>query len=108
VKIPARAPLTKQAQRTRVSPGPQVPLRGLAYEVGALGTQPGRSTASLADARTVGYSHARDSMQSVDAPSSMSERFVTDGHLRLSGRKDALAVPGARDSSSSRNALSSA
>jgi hypothetical protein len=87
VKIPARAPLTKQAQRTRVSPGPQVPLRGLAHEVGALGTQPGRSTASLADARTVDYSHARDSMQSVDAPSS--ERFVTDGHLRLSGRNDA-------------------
>jgi hypothetical protein len=25
-------------------------------------------------------------MQSVDAPSGMSERFVTDGHLRLSGR----------------------
>jgi hypothetical protein len=47
VKIPARAPLTKQAQRTRVSPCPQVPRRGLAYEVGALGTQPGRSTASL-------------------------------------------------------------
>jgi hypothetical protein len=44
VKIPARAPLTKQAQRTRVSPGgPQVLLHGLAYEVGALGTQPGGS-----------------------------------------------------------------
>jgi hypothetical protein len=28
-------------------------------------------------------------MQSVDAPSSMSERFVTDGHLRPSGRNDA-------------------
>ena len=89
MKIPARAPLTKQAQRTRVSPGPHVPLRGLAHEVGALGTQPGRSTASLADARTVGYSPARDSRQSVDAPSSMSERFVTDGHLRPSGRNDA-------------------
>jgi hypothetical protein len=87
--IPARAPLTKQAQRTQVSPGQQVPLCGLAYEVGALGTQRGRSTASLADARTVDYSHARDSMQSLDAPSSMSERFVTDGHLRLSGRNDA-------------------
>jgi hypothetical protein len=89
VKIPARAPLAKQAQRTRVSPVPQVPLRGLAYEVGALSTQPGRSTASLADARTVHYSEARDSMQSADAPSSMSERFVTDGQLRLSGRCDA-------------------
>jgi len=44
VKIPAPAPLTKQAQRTRVSPGPQVLLRGLAYEVGALGVPPGRST----------------------------------------------------------------
>lgn len=85
MKIPARAPLTKQAQRTRVSPGPQVPLRGLTYEVGALGTQPGRFTASRVDARTVDYSRARDSMQSLDAPSSMSERFVTDGHLRLSG-----------------------
>ena len=94
VKIPARAPLTKQAQRTRVSPGPQVPLRGLAHEVGALGTQPGRSTESLADARTVDYSPARDSMQSVDAPSSMSERFVTDGHLRLSGRYDAEPARG--------------
>ena len=89
MKIPARAPLTKQAQATRVSPGPQVPLRGLAYEVGALGTQPGRSTASPADARTVDYSRVRDSIQSVDAPPSMSERFVTDGHLRLSGRNDA-------------------
>ena len=96
MKIPARAPLTKQAQRTRVSPGPQVPLRGLAYEVGALGTQPGRSTASLADARTVDYSRTRDSMQSVDAPSGMSERFVTDGHLRLSGRCDACPTVGDR------------
>ena len=96
MKIPARAPLTKQAQRTRVSPGPQVPLRGLAHEVGALGTQPGRSTASLADARTVDYSRARDSMQSVDAPSSMSERFVGDGRLRLSGRHDALVVVAVR------------
>jgi hypothetical protein len=103
VKIPARAPLTKQAQRTRVSPGPQVPQRGLAHEVGALGTQPGRATASLADARTVDYSPARDSMQSVDAPSSMSERFVTDGHLRPSGRIDArtsamrVSPPGVAD-----------
>jgi hypothetical protein len=89
VKIPARAPLAKQAHWTRLSPGPQVPLRGLAYEVGALGAQRGRSTASLADARTVDYSYPRDSMQSVDAPSSMSERFVTDGHLSLCGRNDA-------------------
>jgi hypothetical protein len=28
-------------------------------------------------------------MQSGDAPSSMSERFFTDGRLRLSGRNDA-------------------
>src|ERR1035437_8131015 len=96
VKIPARAPLTKQAQATRVSPGPQVPLRGLAYEVGALGTQPGRANAALAEARTVDYSRARGSMQSVDAPSSMSERFVTDGRLRLSGRCDACPTVGDR------------
>jgi hypothetical protein len=106
VKIPARAPLTKQKQRTRVSPGPQVPLRGLAHEVGALGTQPGSSTASLADARTVGYSHTRDSMQSVDAPPSMSERFVTDGHLRLTGRKDARCT-GCRGIRGTRAALAS-
>jgi hypothetical protein len=43
VKIPAHAPLTKQAQRTQVSPGSQLPLRGLACEVGALGVQPRRS-----------------------------------------------------------------
>ena len=71
MKIPARAPLMKQAQRTQVSPGPQLPLRGLAYEVGALGAQPGRSTESLDGARTVDYSHARGSMQSGDAPSSV-------------------------------------
>jgi hypothetical protein len=94
VMIPARAPLTKQAQRTRVSPGPQVPLRGLAHEVGALGTQPGRSTESLAGARTVDYSPARDSMQSGDAPSSMSERFVTDDNLRPSGRNERPMGPG--------------
>jgi hypothetical protein len=70
VKIPAPAPLTKQAQRTQVSPGPQLPLRGLAYEVGAHGMQPGRSTESLMSATTVDYSHVRDSMQSGDAPSS--------------------------------------
>ena len=40
VTMPARA-LMEQAQRTQVSPGPQLPLRGLAYEVGALGAQPG-------------------------------------------------------------------
>ena len=57
MKMPARA-LMEQAQRTQVSPGPQVPLRGLAYEVGALGAQPGRSTESLDGARTVDYSHA--------------------------------------------------
>jgi len=68
VKIPA--PLTKQAQRTRVSPGPQVLLRGLAYEVGALGVPPGRSTESLVSATMVDYSHVRDSMQSGYAPSS--------------------------------------
>jgi len=43
---------------------------GLAREVGALGVQPGRSTESLAGARTVDYSHARGSVQSGDAPSS--------------------------------------
>ena len=90
MKIPARAPLTKQAQRTQVSPGPQIPQRGLAREVGALGAQPGRSTESLDGTRTVDYSRSRDSMQSGDAPSSsMSERFVGDGHLRLTGRNDA-------------------
>jgi len=49
VKIPAPgAPLMKQTQRTQVvSPGPQVPLRVLAYDLGALGVQSGRSTASL-------------------------------------------------------------
>ena len=48
MKIPAPAPLMKQAQRTQVvSPGPQVPLRVLAYDVGALGVQSGRSTESL-------------------------------------------------------------
>jgi len=42
------APLMKQAQRTQVVlPGPQLPLRVLAYDVGALGVQPGRSTESL-------------------------------------------------------------
>jgi hypothetical protein len=88
VKISARA-LAKQVQRTQVSPGPQVPLRGLAYEVGALGVQPGRSTESLADARATDYSQARGAMQSGDAPSSaMSERFVGDGSLRLSGLLD--------------------
>ena len=91
MKIPAAAPLTKQAQRTQVSPGPQIPQRGLAREVGALGAQPRRSTESLAGARTVDYSPARDSMQSGDAPSSMSERFVTDDNLRPSGRQDAPA-----------------
>jgi len=40
---------------------------GLAREVGALGVQPGRSTESLAGARTVDYSHARGSVQSGDA-----------------------------------------
>jgi hypothetical protein len=90
VKIPARAPLMKQAQRTQVSPGPQVPLRGLAYEVGALGAQPGRPTESLDGTRTVDYSRARVSMQAGDAPSSaMSERLVGDGRLRLTGRNDA-------------------
>src|SRR5664280_2120078 len=39
--------------------------------------------------RHAGSPRARGSRQSVDAPSSMSERFVTDGHLRLSGRIDA-------------------
>jgi hypothetical protein len=46
------------------------PLRGLACEVCALGVQPGRSTESLAGARTVDYSQTRVSMQSGDAPSS--------------------------------------
>jgi hypothetical protein len=59
VKIPARAPLTKQAQRTQVSPGPQLPLRELAYELGAIGVQPARSTESLMSATTVNYSHMR-------------------------------------------------
>jgi len=94
VEIPAPAPLTKQAQRTQVSPGPQVPLRGLAYEVGALGAQPGRSTDSLDGARTVDYSHARGSMQSVDAPSSMSERLSRTAACVLVGGMT-LAVPGA-------------
>ena len=93
MKIPARAPLMKQAQRTQVSPGPQVPLRGLAYEVGALGAQPGRPTESLDGTRTVDYSRARVSMQAGDAPSSaMSERLVGDGRLRLTGRNDAPAL----------------
>ena len=56
VKIPAPA-LTKQAHRTPVSPGPQLPLRGLAYGFGALGAQPGRSTEPLLSATTVDYSH---------------------------------------------------
>src|SRR5665811_2302908 len=45
------------------------------YEVGALGVQPGRSTASLDGARTVDYSHARDSMQVGDVPSSHERAF---------------------------------
>ena len=105
--IPAHAPPMKQAQRTQVSPGPQVHLRGLAYEVGALGVQPGRSTEALDDARTVDYSCARGSMQSGDAPSSAtSEQFVGDSHLRHSGRNDARCT-GATYSSHSRTALSS-
>jgi hypothetical protein len=43
---------------------------GLGREVGALGVQPGRSTESLAGARTVDYAHSRGSVQSGDAPSS--------------------------------------
>jgi hypothetical protein len=54
------------AQGTWVPPAGIV--RGLAYQVGALGVQPGRSTGSLAGARTADYSHARGSMQSGDAP----------------------------------------
>ena len=81
MKIPALAPLTKQAHRTQVAPGPQVyppaPASELAYEVGALGAHPGRSTESLDAARTVDYSHKRGPMQSGDAPSSaMSERSM--------------------------------
>ena len=66
MKIPAPGtPLTKQAQETQVS---QLRLRGLAYGVGALGVQPGRSTESLVSATTVDYSHVRDPMQSADPP----------------------------------------
>jgi hypothetical protein len=94
VEIPARGRrILKHAQGH--GSRPQVPLRGLACEVGALGVQPGRSTGSLAGARTVDCSNARSSMQSGDAPSSsMSERFVGDGLLRLSGRSGAPIVGG--------------
>ena len=82
VKMPARA-LMEQAQRTQVSPGPQVPLRGLAYEVGALGAQPGRSTESLDGATTVDYSRHEALCSQETRPHRMSERFVGDGRLRL-------------------------
>jgi len=56
--------------------------------------------AAYVDEQTTGLRHRltqerlvisppRDSMQSVDAPSNMSERFVPDGHPRPTGRKDA-------------------
>ena len=90
MKIPAPAPLMKHPQRTQVSSGTQISLRRLACEVGALGVQPGTSTESLVSARTVDYSRGRGSMQSGAAPSStVSQRFVGDGRLRLSGREDA-------------------
>jgi hypothetical protein len=41
VKIPAPAPLMKHTQRTHVSPRPQVSLRVLVCEVGALGVHRG-------------------------------------------------------------------
>jgi hypothetical protein len=89
VKIPARAPPMKHAQRTQVPRRPQVSIRGLACEVGALGVQPGRSTESLDGARTVGFSHARGSMQSGDAPSSADIRSTCLADSSDSRRNDA-------------------
>jgi hypothetical protein len=73
VEIPARTPY--EARRAldrgpRSRPARRYHYAGFGCEVGALGVQPGRSTASLDGARTVDYSEARDSMQAGDVPSS--------------------------------------
>ena len=97
MKIPARAPPTKQAQRPRVSPGPQVPLRGLAYEVGALGTQPGRSPPHcMAQERLT--IHTYETLCSLETRPRRHRTSVSSGtgSLRPSGRCDACPKVGDR------------